>query len=294
MKYWNLLLISLLYPLNAQAATPRIVTTIQPLQTIVSQITHGITTTDLLISSNQSAHHYQLKPSDRRKLQTADVIFWIGDELETFFPAIIKSLPKEITIVDVISAPNLVLLKPRNAGHAEHAHLDPHIWLDSQNGIEIARLVTQTLSNLDPVHQQGYQQNLKQLVSQVKTYQQNKMTGYDIKYLVYHDAYQYFEYEFKLKPLAVISNDENRAPGARHLSALNQLMQHQKVDCIFYTSAIFPDAINVLTKTQKVKTIWLDPVTSGQKNKNIQYSNLLNTFLHKFVECAGSESDKEN
>lgn len=108
---------------TAAAAPPDVVTSIRPVHSLAAFVMDGVAEPHLLLPPGASPHDYALKPSDAQALSDADVVFWIGDPLETFLGKPLDSLATDARIVALASAPGLTLLRTRSGGGwAEHAH----------------------------------------------------------------------------------------------------------------------------------------------------------------------------
>ena len=101
----------------ASATEPaRVVATIKPIHSLVAAVMQGAGAPRLLIGGGASPHAYSLKPSDARALQNADVIFWVGRDLETFLEKPLTALPKTARVVELAAAPGMTLLHSRTNG----------------------------------------------------------------------------------------------------------------------------------------------------------------------------------
>ena len=158
-RYIMLLLVIILpFSLNTHANNPlRVVTSIPPLNAIAAGILGDVTTPDLLVPAEASHHHYALKPSDRQALQHANVVIWIGNNLEFFLQKPILQLPKETQIITIEELTDLKRYpiranktwEPNYEDHHHEAGIDPHLWLDPNNAILIIQHLTQSFSDLD-------------------------------------------------------------------------------------------------------------------------------------------------
>jgi zinc transport system substrate-binding protein len=110
-----------------------VVASIKPIHSLVSGVMAGVGVPSLIVEGAGSPHTYALKPSRARALQDADVVFWVGHELELFLEKPLKSLGANAEIVALIDAPGLKLLPFREGGpgdalddedHADHKDED--------------------------------------------------------------------------------------------------------------------------------------------------------------------------
>ncbi len=131
-----------------------VLTTVKPLGFIANAITDGVTETKVLLPTSASPHDYSLKPSDVEQLQSAQLVVWIGEEMESFLEKSIDKLPKEkvLTLEDVPAIKELVEHsgeekedkhdhKHDHKHSHDHGHShdeDWHIWLSPKAGEQIA------------------------------------------------------------------------------------------------------------------------------------------------------------
>lgn len=105
------------------AETPRVVVSIKPLHAIIAGVMEGVAVPELLLAGGESPHSYALRPSQARLLAKADVIFWVGPELEGFLVKPLQSLGGKGRVVALLEAPGIILLPARSGGVWEvHDH----------------------------------------------------------------------------------------------------------------------------------------------------------------------------
>ena len=146
-----------------------VVVSIKPFHSLVSGVMLGVDRPKLLLRGNFSPHSYSLKPSDAKKLQYADLLFWGGETLEGFLAKPISSLSKNAEVFSILGINGLKLRSFRAESHigksdnsesysqnmpknqvAKHkAAVDPHIWLDPENAKVITQKTVQILSDFD-------------------------------------------------------------------------------------------------------------------------------------------------
>jgi len=278
--------------------TISVVASIRPLHSLLSQLMQGVAEPVLLLDQNQSAHHFSLRPSQRNTLSHADIIFWIGEPLESFMPRVMKALPRQVKTVALIANKKLHLLQPRSAdAHHQHGHgqtsIDPHIWLSVDNALAMAGQMLQVLSQSDPEHTANYQENFRQLKSKLHQLKQQLATSLSSKnfnYLVYHDAFQYFEAELKIAPLAAISNDEEHAPGMRHLVFINQLINKKSISCIIFNTSQPPAVARKLTKAGSIQQLFVQPLGQSFKAGPELYFELMSSLAKAYQQCSQLQS----
>ncbi|WP_019645443.1 zinc ABC transporter substrate-binding protein [Novispirillum itersonii] len=273
---------------RADSPVPVVVTSITPVYALTGAIMEGVGEPVRLIPQGQSPHTHVLKPSDARAVSKADVIFWVGPELEGTLPKTLTTAPKTAQIVPLLRSLGEAALPLRDgenweSGHDhdhDHGHshghdhgkatadehedgLDPHAWLDPQNAKAWAATIAATLSARDPAHAMQYAANLtktEQQLTALETALQEKIAPAKAqKVLVFHDAYQYLERRFGLQVIGAVTIDPSRAPSAKHLKALQAKVQEQGVTCL-YAEPEFPDAVlRTVAQGVKAKVITVDP-----------------------------------
>ena len=299
-----------LTPLKAEIS---VVTSIKPLHSLTSYIMEGVGEPELIIDGVASPHNFQIKPSHAKMLQNADLVIWIGEDLESFLPTALKSIPKDAIVFELLDQSGLKKLKFREKnifeghddhghdehakkeddhGHDDHGHghgsFDPHIWLDPANAKVIVKKITNQLSKIDKDNASTYKANSKKvikdldgLIKEVKN-EINK----DASFVVFHDAYQYFEKRFGLSVIGALTVNPDVMPGAEQLSEIREVIEHEKAKCIFSEPQFNPNIINSIASDTGVKTGVLDPLGANiDKGKNM-YFDLIKDMSNSLKDCS--------
>ena len=299
-----------LTPLKAEIS---VVTSIKPLHSLTSYIMEGVGEPELIIDGVASPHNFQIKPSHAKMLQNADLVIWIGEDLESFLPTALKSIPKDAVVFELLDQSGLKKLKFREKnifeghddhghdehakkeddhGHDDHGHghgsFDPHIWLDPANAKVIVKKITNQLSKIDKDNASKYKANSKKvikdldgLIKEVKN-EINK----DASFVVFHDAYQYFEKRFGLSVIGALTVNPDVMPGAEQLSEIREVIEHEKAKCIFSEPQFNPNIINSIASDTGVKTGVLDPLGANiDKGKNM-YFDLIKDMSNSLKDCS--------
>ena len=302
-----------LTPLKAEIS---VVTSIKPLHSLTSYIMEGVGEPELIIDGVASPHNFQIKPSHAKMLQNADLVIWIGEDLESFLPTALKSIPKDAVVFELLDQSGLKKLKFREKnifeghddhghdehakkeddhddhGHDDHGHghgsFDPHIWLDPANAKVIVKKITNQLSKIDKDNASTYKANSKKvikdldgLIKEVKN-EINK----DASFVVFHDAYQYFEKRFGLSVIGALTVNPDVMPGAEQLSEIREVIEHEKAKYIFSEPQFNPNIINSIASDTGVKTGVLDPLGANiDKGKNM-YFDLIKDMSNSLKGCS--------
>ena len=261
-----------------------VVVSIKPFHSLVSGVMRGVARPELLLKGNFSPHTYSLKPSEAKKLQYADFVFWGGEALEGFLAKPISSLSKNAEVVAILEINGLKLRTFRAQSHIgksenfeSHSHnmpknqvvelkaaVDPHIWLDPENAKVITQKTVQILSDFDPENAQKFQKNGKKIIVRLNELDQHLSSEMieisDRTYLVLHDAYQYFESRYQLKSAGSITHQLEHFLGVSRLKKVQKMIQTSKVRCIFTEPQYSQKLVKNLIKDTSVKKGILDPI----------------------------------
>lgn len=279
--------------LHPARAAPRVVVSIKPIEAIVAGLMAGIGRPRLLLPGGASPHSYSLRPSDARALRRAQVVVWIGPALETFLVKPLRVLAGGATTVTLQRVPRLVRHRIRAAGLWEAHHhdggqkphsggdghdLDPHLWMDPQNGMRFAAAIARALIDTDPGNAARYGANLRATLARIRAADRRIRTLLAPvrrrPYIVFHDAFQYFEKRFRLAGVGSITL-EGRTPGARRISRIRSRIRRQQVRCVFVEPQFPPRLARTVVAGTSAKLASVDPVGARLPGRGGDYVRLL-------------------
>lgn len=280
--------------------TPQVMVTIKPIHALVSGVMTDIGKPELLLAGGESPHTYNMKPSQVRQLHQVDLLIWVGSNVETFLQKTLTSLEEKKQFrLDKVSG--LHLLKTRKGGRwlAHHHHsshndmqtreIDPHIWLDPNNAKVIVNAVAYTLSQMDAQNATHYEQNALRLIQRIEELDQRltrQLTPLKaMPFLVFHDAYQYFEYHYGLTAVGTVTLASEQLPGAKRLHELRTQIQTQGVKCVFSEPQFTSHLITTLLEDTSAYHGELDPIGSTLKAGTEAYFMLLQNLADNFELC---------
>lgn len=310
------LLLLLCLALPASAGPPKVVVSIAPLHSLVAGVMQGIAEPALLIDPGQSPHQNSLRPSQRRKLANAGLLVWVGPAFETSLAKAARQQPETelLTLLDTRAVERLPARESsiwtqgpdaegeahahaEEADHEEHeehkAHThgqyDPHIWLSTRNAAAIVAQVSERLSRIDAENAARYRANATRLLGQIEktraTLQQRLEPVRGTPFLVFHDAYQYFEVEQQLHPVAAVTLSPERKPGARSLLALTRAIEDSEAKCIFREPQFVPDLVQRIAEQTEIRVGVLDPVGSALVPGPALWFALLESLADALLGC---------
>lgn len=258
--------ISVLLGVRAHAA-PVVLATIKPVHSLAAAVMQGAGAPELLIQGAQSEHSYALKPSDAEKIGRAGIILAIGPDLETYLARPLATLPRGDVVV-LERAPGVRLLPARRGGlwdgEAEEGPSDPHIWLDPRNAAAMTRAIAGALIRADPVHGGLYAANRDRTDAMLSALERELAARLSPvrhrPYLVFHDAYQYFEKRFGLAAAGAVTVAPDRPVGPRRMAMLRGAILAGRIECVFREPQFPPRLIDMLVEGSHVRTGVLDPL----------------------------------
>ena len=282
----------------ALAQAPNVVVSIKPIHSLIAGVMKGIGAPHLLVEGSASPHIFAMRPSDARVLEKADVVFWIGETVEPYLVKPIRSIGARAHIVELLNGKGVHVLAAReggaweaddNGGHGHGKHVDGHIWLDPRNAIAITRIAEHVLAIRDPTNAPGYRKNADDLADRLRSFDRNLanelMPIKRAPYVVFHDAYQYFERHFGLNAVGSISAHTGRAPGARRLHDLRKMVINSGADCIFHEPQFDPKLVQTLIEGTDASTGILDPMGTHYAPGEDAYFRIMSDISNALVMC---------
>ncbi|SQC33586.1 zinc ABC transporter substrate-binding protein ZnuA [Kluyvera cryocrescens] len=294
----------------AQRADAAVVTSLKPLGFIASAIADGVTETQVLLPDGASEHDYSLRPSDAKRLQNADLVVWIGPEMEAFMNKSTQSIPeaKKVTIAQLDGVKPLLMKgaddddddhaaedehdhahAEKGDAHHHHGDYNMHLWLSP----EIARLsavaIHDKLVELMPQSRARLDANLKDFEANLATTDKqvaNELAPVKGKgYFVFHDAYGYYEKHYGLTPLGHFTVNPEIQPGAQRLHQIRTQLVEQKATCVFAEPQFRPAVVESVARGTTVRMGTLDPLgTNIQLNKE-SYPAFLTQLATQYASC---------
>lgn len=287
----------------AQAAVPDVVTDIPPVHALVSQVMGNLGTPALLLTKGASEHDFQLRPSQARDLEQAELVVWIGPELTPWLDRALSGLGSARTLA-LLDAPATERRAFSEDGahihdgdahgdeaHGDHGDTDPHAWLDPTNAALWLGLIADELSALDPENAAIYAANAEQaragLAALDASIAARLAPVKDRPIVVYHDAYGYFAAHYGLQIFGSIALGDASAPGAAKLSDLQHSLASGQVTCLFPEAQHDPALAERLIEGTSLRLgPALDPVGSTLTPGPQAYADLLGALAGGITGCA--------
>ena len=310
--------------------TTGIITTIQPITSLVSAVIGNTGKTISLIPTEISPHEYKLKPSDIKKLQNGNIIFYVSDHLETSITKVFENLPKNIKSINLMEDAGIKHLAIRDNeawerhdhrhGHGDHHDHDKkakehddhehekhakkhnddenhekeddvHIWLSPDNAVKIIKKVNKELSLYFPENAKTYNKNTNQMIKKINELEvelKNELSGIkDKPYIVFHDAYQYFETSFDLNAVGSIALDGDIASSPKQISFIKDKIVKFKASCVFKEPQFDSKLLKIVAEGTNAQIGTLDPLGLNIKSGENFYLQLLKNMAKSLKDCLG-------
>jgi zinc transport system substrate-binding protein len=322
------LISSLSFTANAEI---NVVASVKPIHSLVSGVMEGIGRPDLIVKGAASPHTYSLRPSQAKQLEDADLVFWMGHELESFLEQPLEAIATKAHVVELIDSSKLKKIKMREGGmfdahahddhdeheghddhdeheghddhdeheghddhdehdqHEGHGEFDVHVWLDPENAKVLVDEIKLALIELDPVNASKYEANsnkmntkLDQLMDEVS----NKLKSEQGKgYVVFHDAYQYFEQRFGMSAVGSITVSPEVVPGANRIRELKEKINELNAHCVFSEPQFEPKLVSTVIEGTKANKGVLDPLGASINDGPELYFTLIRNMADSLHEC---------
>lgn len=285
------------------ADVPQVTTDIPVTHSLVTRVMAGIGTPDLIVNRGASPHDYSLRPSNAASLEAADLVFWISSELTPWLEGALKTLAADAKVIELMDAKGSTVLPFREGSTFEtHSHrhkhdedehatvnVDPHGWLDPDNGKTWLDIIATELSKIDPENTDIYFDN----VSQGKTDIDAVISEIDAtlapfrgtNFIVYHDAYQYFERRFDVLAAGSISMGDVSDPSPARIAEIHQTVEELDMTCVFSEPQFNPELVATVVDGTKARARVIDPLGTRLTLGADFYLNLLRNIAQTMASC---------
>ena len=330
-KFFSILALFIFTGVNVFATeTTGVISTIQPINSLVSAIIGNTGKSITIIPSEQSPHDFKLKPSDVKVLQNGNIIFYVSNHLESSITKVLKNLPKNIKLINLMeeSGVNHLAIRDNDAwerhdhhGHDDHdvhdkhgkkhddhddhdkhgkkhddhddheKEDDVHVWLSPDNAIKIVQKVNKVLSLYFPENSKIYNDNTTKFIDKIRNLKMELVKELlPIKnkpYIVFHDAYQYFEKTFELNAVGSVALEGDIASSPKQISIIKDKIVKSKASCVFQEPQFDSKLVKIVVEGTDAKIGTLDPLGVNISENKDFYLQLLTNMTKSLKECLG-------
>ena len=289
---------SLLFAASLQAAT--VVSSIKPISLIAAELLDGVAEVNTLLPEGASPHDYALKPSDRRVIDSADLMIWIGPETEPYLQKVIaasgvadlrwqESEEEHAEHAEDVHEHEHEHELELEEEHAEHDHDSLHPWLSPESTEHFAERLAVAL-------QQAFPQSADQIAVNAQRFMQS-LAAFDREadrrlepvqgtgFFVFHDAYQGLVEHYALNQVGFFTIDPSRKPGAKHLALLREQLEQSRASCVFVEPQYSAALIESVTRGLDVRQGELDPLAGGAQPAVGSYQQFMRGLVAELESC---------
>ena len=289
----------------AMSDTPKVAADISPVHSLVSRVMLGVGTPDLIVQAGASPHGYTLRPSEAKALQDAQVVFWMGESLSPWMEGALDTLSSDAIIITLLERDETILMEFREGALFEehddddhgdekhdddgHGSYDPHAWLSPDNARIWLNLIASQLSIVDPENAGTYFANAAaaRLEIEALTTEVNSLLEpiRGKKFIVFHDAYQYFEKAFDLSASGAISLGDASKPSPARIAEIQGRIQEESIDCVLSEPQFNKGLVATVVTGSNAKTSVIDPLGVELTPGLDLYSELIRNMTKTLVNC---------
>ena len=282
----------------AEADAPEVVTDLPPVHSLLARVMQGVGTPKLLMPPGASPHGYAMRPSEASALAAADLVIWIGPALTPWLERSVATLAggaDSVVLLETEGTRRLTFRERANfsegraADDRDHGAIDPHAWLDPANAKLWIQVAARALGRSDPENAELYAANAaagaaeidaltREIVQAVAPLRQRP-------FIVFHDAFQYFEVAFDLPAGAAISLGDGSNPSAARMIEIRELMRAAGAVCVFVEPQFATGLAERLTEGTGAKIATLDPLGTALPPGAGLYPQLLRDMAASLAEC---------
>ncbi len=249
---WILFLPALIWGVASASATGaaapgklRVIATVFPLAEFAREIGGGRVEVHLLLPPGADVHTWQPRVSDIRRLETADLLVFIGQGLEPWLTSLLNGAnPSRLARFEAASGRTLLPSVPDGDEHEhDHGAFDPHIWLDFRMDQDLADGIAAALGRLDPLGAPDFLRGAENLKDRLKAldaaYEKGLKSCRGREFILGgHAAFAYLARRYGLRQVAVYGASPDAAPTPKGTAAVIARAAKEGIQTIFYEPSL--------------------------------------------------------
>ena len=302
-KLFSISAVAALLGSSAIADVPSVSVDIAPLHSLVASVMNGVEVPNLIIPPGSSPHDHQLRPSEAKAMQDANIVFWMGEELTPWMENAIKTLSSNASITTLLENDETSLLEFREGAlfeahdynddeaHDKHAHgsHDPHAWLSPNNAKAWLDVIAAQLSSYDPENAGVYFTNatstksgIEMMIAEINLALDPIRGG---KFIVFHDAYQYFENDFDFPASGAISLSDASDSSPARIAKIQKRIRDEEINCVLAEPQFKANIVKTVMEGSQANTNVIDPLGVGLKPGVLLYNKLIKNMAQSLADC---------
>ena len=313
-KLFSISAVATLLGSSAIADVPNVSVDIAPLHSLVASVMNGVGVPSLIIPPGSSPHDHQLRPSEAKAMQDANIVFWMGEELTPWMENAVKTLSSNASVTTFLENDKTSLLEFREGalfeahdhedeqhddehdehddeehdeqGHGSH---DPHAWLSPNNAKAWLDVIAAQLSSYDPENAGVYFTNaastkseIEMMIAEIKLALDPIRGG---KFIVFHDAYQYFENDFDFQASGAISIGDASDPSPARIAKIQKRIRDEEINCVLAEPQYKANLVQTVMEGSQANTNVIDPLGVGLKPGVSLYNKLIKNMAQSLADC---------
>ena len=301
---------------RVMADVPNVAADIAPVHSLVSRVMDGIGAPKLVVQSGASPHGYRLRPSEAKALQDADLVFWMGEELTPWLDSALKTLASKASITTLMDQEGVILHDFRESvlfeahdhsdhddekdhddhdddkdhdDHDDHGGHDPHSWLSPENAKLWLNIIASKLSVSDPENAATYfmnaaagQTEIEEMITEVSATLKPVQGG---KFVVFHDAYQYFENDFDFYASGAISLSDASDPSPARVAKIQKRIRDEGIQCVLAEPQFKRGLVATVMEGSEATASVIDPLGADLKTGPKLYTQLIINMAKTLRNC---------
>ncbi len=251
---------------------------------------------ETLVDSGSSPHEFRLQPSAALSIKNADLIIWVGPNLENKLARPLLKLAASqslLTLIELDLPVKLNAFHEDSATFSTHNHtldqIDPHIWLSPNNVVSISHAIYLKLIEIDPANAITYKDNLdnfqkvivksdKEIAARFKTVQQEK-------YAILHDSIAYFAKHYSLNSIGGLTVNSHLPNSTKQLAQFKKRIRLSNAGCLLYEKTPDDSLIQVIQEDLAVRTAVIDPLGVNLSEEELNFPGLLKNLSEAIISC---------
>ncbi|GAA0464491.1 metal ABC transporter solute-binding protein, Zn/Mn family [Alkalibacillus silvisoli] len=248
----------------------KIVTSLYPIEYIISEITGDLATVETVIPPGADAHVYEPSTREMIELANSDAFFYIGEGMEAFAETMANTIEDEGVYTLALSNFEEELFMEYEDDHKhdhdheddhnheeehdhedehnhdddhshdhdhDHGDFDPHFWLDPSRMISVGQILLDELSEIYPEHEDLLQENYEQFANNMleldTNFQEALTVDQDVNILVAHGAFGYWEQSYGINQYSIRGLSSSQEPSQRELQELFESLDELNINHVF-------------------------------------------------------------
>ena len=318
-KLFSISAVATLLGSSAIADVPNVSVDIAPLHSLVASVMNGVGVPSLIIPPGSSPHDHQLRPSEAKAMQDANIVFWMGEELTPWMENAVKTLSSNASVTTFLENDKTSLLEFREGalfeahdhedeqhddeehddehdehddeehdeqGHGSH---DPHAWLSPNNAKAWLDVIAAQLSSYDTENAGVYFTNAASAKSEIEMMIAEINLALDPirggKFIVFHDAYQYFENDFDFQASGAISIGDASDPSPARIAKIQKRIRDEEINCVLAEPQYKANLVQTVMEGSQANTNVIDPLGAGLKPGILLYNKLIKNMAQSLADC---------